>query len=109
MKEFRTSLRVYIDAIRKGDMDIEKINDLMNNLEALKTHKDYAKISIKITTEDLEILVGRIYEYTIKLSNDNQVELTGEELHISDKENTDTIINLQTYLKAQKRIFEEVA
>lgn len=107
--EFRASLRIYIDAIRKGDMDIEKIHNLMNDLEALKSHKDYDKISIQLTTEDLEVLVSRIYEYTVKLAKDNKVELTEEELNTSEKNNTDTIINLQTYLKAQKRIFEEVA
>jgi len=37
--EFRASLRVYIEAIRKGDMDVEKINDLMNHLEVLKAQK----------------------------------------------------------------------
>lgn len=107
--EFRASLRIYIDAIRKGDMDIEKIDNLMSDLEALKSHKDYDKISIQLTTEDLTILVSRIYEYTVKLAKDNKVELTEEELNISEKNNTDTIINLQNYLKAQKRIFEEVA
>lgn len=107
--EFRASLRVYIDAIRKGAMDVEKINNLMNSLESLKAHKDYAKISIQLTTEELEVLVGRIYEYTVKLAKDNKVELTEEELNTPDKNITDTIINLQTYLKAQKRIFEEAA
>lgn len=107
--EFRTSLRVYIDAIRRGDMDVDKINNLMNNLEALKIHKDYVQISIQLTTEELEILVGRIYDYTIKLAKDNQVELTEDELHTSDQKNADTIINLQACLKAQQRIFKEVA
>ena len=109
VKEFRISLREYIDAIRRGDVDVDKINNLMNHLELLKTHKDYAKISIQLTTEELEILVGRIYEYTVKLARDNQVELKEDELHASDQKNADIIINLQTYLKAQKRIFEEVA
>ena len=107
--EFRTSLRIYIDAIRKGDMNIEKIISLMNNLETLKSHKDYNKIIIQLSTEDLEVLVSRIYEYTVKLAKDNNVELTEKELNTSRNNNTDTIINLQTYLKAQKRIFEEAA
>ena len=107
--EFRNALSVYIDAIRKGNMDVDKINNLMNNLEMLKVHKDYEKISIQLTTEELEILVGRIYESTIKLAKDNQVELTEEELYVSNKKNENIIINLQTCLKAQKHIFEEVA
>ena len=37
----------------------------------------------------------------------NDVELSNEEL--LQKNNSDTIINLETYLKAQKRIFSAVA
>ena len=66
---------MYIDTIRNGDMDVEKIDSLMDSLEQLKAHKDYKKISIQLTTEELEILVGRIYDYTIKLADDNNIEL----------------------------------
>ena len=104
--EFRAALRVYIDAIRQGNMDIDKINNLMNALEELKTHKDYDKISVQLTTEELEILVGRIHEYTIKLAHDNYVELTEQELNTTKTKSSATIINLENYLKAQKKIFE---
>ena len=104
--EFRAALRVYIDAIRQGAMDIDKINNLMLALEKLKNHKDYDKISVQLTTEELEILVGRIHEYTIKLARDNYVELTKQELGADDSKKSATIINLQNYLKVQKRIFE---
>ncbi len=107
--EFRSSLRVYIDAIRKGDMDVYKINNLMTALEKLKERKDYEKISIQLTADDLEALVDNIYKYTLKLAEDNKVDLTGEELRISNVKNTGTIINLQNCLKVQKRIFEAAA
>lgn len=107
--EFRAALRVYIDAIREGNMDVDKINSLMVALEKLKDHKDYEKISIQLTAEDLEVLVGRIYKYTLKLAKDNEVELTDEELRMSKVKNTGTIINLQNCLKAQKRIFDAAA
>lgn len=105
LTEFRSALKTYIDAIRNGNMDLDKINTLIKALEALKQHKDYEKICIQLTAEDLEVLVGRIYEYTIKLAQDNSVELSDEELRL----NNGAIINLQSYLKAQKRIFEAVA
>ncbi len=105
LTEFRAALKTYIDAIRNGNMDIDKINGLMEALEALKQHKDYEKISIQLSAEDLEVLVGRIYDYTIKLAADNAVDLSDEELN----PNNGAIINLQSYLKAQKRIFEEAA
>lgn len=104
---FRAALKTYIDAIRKGTMSVDKINNLMFALEELKKNKDYKKISIQLTTEELETLVGRIYEYTVKLAEDNKVDLTEDELQFSDKENA--IISLQTYLMAQKRIFDTAA
>lgn len=107
--EFRTALRVYIDAIREGNMDIDIINNTMDALEELKQHKNYEKISIQLATEDLEVLVGRVYEYTIKLAKDNDVELPEDELRASHAKTVGTIINLQNYLKAQKRIFEATA
>lgn len=107
--DFRASLKVYIDAIRAGNMDAEKINNLMGALEELKKHKDYEKISIQLTSEELGVLVGRIYEYTIKLAKDNDVDLREEELNTADMKNAGTFINLQNYLKAQKRIFEAAA
>ena len=109
LTEFRAALKVYIETIRTGDMNVEKIDSLMVALEELKKHKNYDKISIQFTTEELEVLVGRIYDYTIKLAKDNNVELTCDELRTSRAKNTGTIINLQNYLKAQKRIFEEAA
>lgn len=102
---FRAALKTYIDAIRNGNMDIDKINGLMEALEALKKHKDYEKISIQLSAEDLEVLVGRIYDYTIKLAADNAVALSDDKLNL----NNGAIINLQSYLKAQKRIFEAAA
>lgn len=105
--EFRAALRVYIDAVREGSMDIDKIDKLMSALEELKKHKDYEKISIQLTTEELEVLVGRIYEYTIKLAEDNDVELEADTLNTVEMKNSGTIINLQNYLRAQRKIFEK--
>lgn len=104
--EFREAFRVYIDATRQGNMSVGKINNLMKALEELKKHKDYDKINIQLTADDLETMVGRIHEYTIKLARDNRVELSEQELNTIKMKNSGTIINLQNYLKTQKRIFE---
>lgn len=109
LTEFRMSLRAYIEAIRKGSMDIDKINDLMKCLSALKEYKDYDKISIQLTTEELEVLVGRIYDYTVKLAKDNDVELSDTDIGSIEKNSGSAISNLENYLNAQKHIFEKVA
>ena len=109
VSDFRAALRVYIAAIREGNMDIDKINNMMNALEELKQHKNYDKISIQLTTDDLEVLVGRIYEYTIKLAKDNDIELSEDELQASNTKPSETIINLQNYLKVLATLFKEAA
>ena len=107
VKEFRASLKVYLDSIREGKLDMHKINALMNSLVKLKNHKDYMKISIQLSAEELDVLVNRIYEYTIKLAKDNSVALTEEEQIVEQK--NDAILNLQRYLEMQKKIFEAAA
>lgn len=104
--DFRLSLRSYLDAIRKGELNLDDINNLMDSLETMKTHKNYEKFDFRLSVEDLSILVNRIYEYTAKLAQDNSVEIKSEELstvHSSD----DAIIYLKQYLDAQKYIFEK--
>ena len=104
-KQFHAAFREYIDAIREGNMDVQKITKLTESLKALKQHKDYEEIRIQLTSSELEVLVGRIYEYTVKLAKDNSVQLCPEDL-ITDK---GAIINLEAYLNTQKRIFDSVA
>ena len=100
--EYRAALKTYIVAIQNGNLDIDKINNLINKLEALKKNKDYKKISIQLSAEELEVIVNRIYEYTVKLAKDNSVELNDEEMHRSNE----VLVNLYSYLEIQKHIFE---
>lgn len=102
---FRVALKDYIEGIRQGDMDSDRINNMLLALEELKKHKDYNKISVQLTSEELEVLVGRIYEYTLKLAETNAVPIAENELST----NNGAIVDLQSYLKVQKRIFESAA
>ena len=65
----------------------------MDALEELKQDKRYEMLKIELTTEELDVLVNRIYEYTVKLASDNAVELTDDEKKSSDN----SILNLQRY------------
>lgn len=89
----------------RGNLELETIETLMAALVQFKKHKNYEQFKIELSTEDLDVLVGRIYDYTIKLAENNQVELTEQERSKTDN----SIINLQNYLRIQKHIFEEVA
>ena len=105
MKRYHAALRSYIEDIRNGELCMKSINRLIDALEELKQDKRYEMLKIELTTEELDVLVNRIYEYTVKLASDNAVELTDDEKKSSDN----SILNLQRYLKTQKRIFKSVA
>lgn len=96
VQNYHVALRDYIDDVRSGKLSMESINRLMDSLEELKQNKNYEKIKIELTTEELNVLVNRIYEYTIKLAKDNSVDLTDNELSSSDN----IFLNLQKYLLA---------
>lgn len=105
VQNYHAALRDYIDDVRSGKLSMESINCLMDSLEELKQNNNYEKIKIELTTEELSVLVNRIYEYTIKLAKDNSVDLADDELSSSDN----IFLNLQKYLLAQKHIFELAA
>lgn len=105
LKQFRKALQTYIAEVRKGDLELGTINTMMSSLDELKKHEDYEKFKIVLSTEDLDTLVNRIYDYTIHLAGDNKVQLAEEEQSWLD----DPILNLQNYLKVQKQIFETAA
>ena len=104
-REFRVAFKMYIESIRQGNVDIDVIDSLVNALEAIKKHKNYGKINIQLTTEELCVLVNRIYGYTIKLAEDNDVKMSEYTIQTDN----DILINLEEYLKIQKEIFEQVA
>ena len=103
--EFKLALKDYIEAIRKGALELEIIDTLMICLEDIKKHKDYEKINIQLSTEEIGILINNIHVYTEKLARDNSIELTEEEKNIKSSKGS-YIINLEDYLKVQRRIFE---
>jgi len=103
--KFRDALKVYLNAVRKGTLTMEIISDVIEHLDELKMHPNFEKVNIVLSMEELDVLLNRLFEYTIKFAANNAVELTSQE-----KENPSTsenpIINLQRCLETQKRIFE---
>ena len=81
---------------------------MISAMDALKIRPDYEEISIALSSEELDILVSRLCEYTRKLAMDNQVDLSPaeEEAPQLDKH---SIIDFRRYLETQKRIFQSAA
>ena len=105
VKSFRVALNQYINAIRTGTMKLEDIQRVIDALDAMKSHKNYDRFIIRLTADELDVLVNRIYEYTLKLARDNNYDI-GD---LDNEINTNPIVNLQHYLSIQREIFEKAA
>lgn len=102
---FRSELKTYIEEVRTGTLKLSSIENLLSALEAVKSHKDSSNIIIELSTEELDVLVNRIYEYTKSLAEMNEYPLNAEDI----KKYDDSVDNLQSYLTVQKQIFETAA
>ena len=78
---------------------------MINAVDALKSHKRIDKFKAQLPLAKFVDLLDGIQAYTIELAAINEVELLPEELH----ESGEVLLDLQTYLNAQKRIFEATA
>lgn len=102
---FRSELKTYIEEVRTGTLKLSSIDKLLSALEVVKSHKDSSNIIIELSTEELDVLVNRIYEYTKCLAEMNEYHLNAEDLEKYD----DSTDNLYSYLTVQKQIFETAA
>ena len=105
LKDFRVALREYVEAIRKGTMNIEIIDSMTVALHSLRADKNYENFNIQLSAEEIGVLVGMIQEYTMELARDNNYEVEKEGNTTSD----DAIISLERYLELQKSIFEKAS
>ena len=104
VKEFRANLKSYLDAIRNGNLSVIEIDGLSNALSNLKAYKNYERFKIQLSSEELGVLISRIFDYTAHLAKMNDYSMEGIE-STNNKETDATIINLENYLKRQKEWF----
>jgi len=102
--KFEKSLKKYLKAVRKGELDENMIDRLMADLDAMKDSDEVTQISLDLSTKDLKQLVNMIYDYTKKLAKANDVKLDKFK-----KTSPDYVDYLHSYLEVQKQIFHEVA
>lgn len=103
--DYNDSVVAYLDAIRNGDVSLDRINCFIENIDALKANE---KITFEFAKDNSETLVNYVYAYTKKLAEANAFEPVGlEEATSLSADNTLTY--LRRYLEIQKQIFEEAA
>lgn len=103
IKNFRGYLIDYINSVRDGELKLEHINSLIDAIEELKKRTDYDKISISLSATEISSVIQYLYNYTVKLLDDNDVDVDENEL--DSLESNNIIISLEKYLKTQKKVF----
>ena len=109
VRSFRQSLRIYLDSVKTGNVDAICIQDLLNSLDAMKLHKEYKEICVKLTAEEMGELVNLICEYTIDLAGKNGVDISENELLVPENQFDAVVVELQRCLETQKKVFDEAA
>lgn len=107
VKEFRAALEEYIEAVKAGALTLESIDRLSKATERVKERKDFEKVGVKLSAQDIEIFVSRVSEYTKQLAHDNSIKL--DDVLAIDGDKRGPIIDLSAYLEAQRRIFQHAA
>lgn len=106
-KQFGQSLQVYLDAAQKGNLTIDVLDSLINDLEAIaKLHKG-EEIQLNISAKNLTALLNSIYEYTQQFAQANNVPIYDIKAPKRFKKNT--ILDLQQYLIVQKEILTKAS
>lgn len=105
--QFEKALQHYLEAARKGTMDICYINELLEATDELESRSDASKYRLDLSIGDLKTLVQTIFTYTEKLAEANNYDIT--DFNAENAHTKDNVILLTNHLKMQKKIFEEVA
>lgn len=106
-RQFNDLLLAYLTSARSGSLDTDIIDDLINTIEEVKITHEKRTTIIASSKKQFNALVHRIFDYTNRLSVTNGIAL--DSLKTPSKNLNDNIIDLQSYLQAQKRIIESVA
>ena len=102
--DFNSALMTYVDAIRKKKVTEAHIDNVLSALDQIKENQSKGYIEGDFSFENAELLIKMIRDYTVALAEANNYEIT-DNIEIRN----DNIIDLQTYLNIQKKVFEESA
>ncbi|MER5411215.1 hypothetical protein [Streptomyces sp. NPDC002769] len=109
VKSYNTSLRTYVEAVHEGRLDVDIIDQLITDFDAVKAYSDEnGSITLDFSTKHAEMLVNIVVGYTRQLARDNAVDLNELQDQAPASEN-DGVFDLRRHLEVQRKIFTEVA
>lgn len=107
LEAFQSALREYLEAARNQRLSVEVIEHLEASIEELKSCKDFEKIRLELSAQDLATLVNEISRYTANFAEANSVE-AAESLKQAEASG-DSLFHLAECLDVQKQVLRRAA
>jgi hypothetical protein len=105
---YNASFAAYLEAARDRTLDEGVIGRLIADMDAVKESVDTGKIIIGFSTEQSEVLVNLVFDYTRQLAELNDIELEDAQAE-STQDQRNTVIDLRRHLEVQRQIFARAA
>ncbi|MFJ4874045.1 hypothetical protein ACIP93_02315 [Streptomyces sp. NPDC088745] len=108
-QSYNDSLVTYVEAVHEGRLELKIIDLLIADLDAAKTYSNEGdSITFDFSTNQAEMLVNIVVDYTRQLAEANSVDL--DELQgVAPASENDAVVDLRRYFEAQRKIFTEAA
>ncbi|MFE3142836.1 hypothetical protein [Streptomyces scopuliridis] len=108
-QSYNASLAAYVGAVHEGRLELDIIDRLIADLDAIKAYSDEdGSITHEFSTKHAEMLVNIVVAYTRQLAEVNSVDL--DELQgVATASENDAVVDLRRHLKVQREIFTEAA
>ena len=101
-KHLGESFQTYIDAARGGELTVEIVNVLIEDLDTVsKLYKDDS-IPLNLSAKQISDLLSSIYDYTKRMAEANSIK--ANTIHAPKVFRKNTVDDLQNYLHIQKEI-----
>lgn len=100
LRKFNSRFKLYMQSIREGTLTLDKIETLEKAFNELMEHKNWEKYQMRLSANDLDILLKHMKIYTEKMAQDKNFDLP-DEFYVE----SNSIIDLHNYLEVQKNIY----
>lgn len=101
-KHLGESFQTYIDAARDGELTVEIVDALIEDLDTVsKLYKDDS-IPLNLSAKQISDLLSSIYDYTKRMAEANSIK--ANTIHAPKVFRKNTVNDLQNYLHIQKEI-----
>lgn len=112
VQNFDASLRAYLEAAGEGGLDVAIIDQLVSDLDAVRTYSDDGSVAVPFSLAQLETVFSLVIDHTQKLAKAYSVDLhevqeqaPGAGAGAGD----DKVIDLRRHLETQRRIIDQAA